>query len=177
MPLLENGQVVEDPWTMVGPDDPLPPTGAVPGDAVPGDAVIVPLSRLEEGLARPPGGKLGVALAPDDEIAVLRTALPRLALVAVTFPTFRDGRAFSQCRALREHLDFPGEIRVTGRPLPDQYEFLLRCGASTVLLPEGDDPATWARAHARFTTAYQPAVRDERAEGFGLRRLLGRLPA
>ncbi|GBQ32683.1 DUF934 domain-containing protein [Gluconacetobacter azotocaptans] len=163
MPLLENGRLVEDRWTTVGSDDTLPTTGPV----------IVPLDRLEDGLARPAGEKLGVALPSDADVAVLRAALPRLALVAVTFPTFRDGRAFSQARALREHLDFAGEVRVTGRPLPDQYEFLLRCGASTVQLPDGADPAVWAQAHERFTTAYQPSVRDERAEGFGLRRFLG----
>jgi uncharacterized protein (DUF934 family) len=160
--LLENGQIVADRWTTIGPDDALPATGAV----------IVPLARVEDGLARAGDGPLGVALPPDADVAVLRTALPRLALVAVTFPTFRDGRAFSQARALREHLGFAGEIRVTGRPLPDQYEFLLRCGASTVELPEGSDPAIWAQAGTRFHTAYQPSVRQEQVEGFGLRRFL-----
>ncbi|ACI52853.1 conserved hypothetical protein [Gluconacetobacter diazotrophicus PA1 5] len=162
MPLLEDGRLVADRWTAIGPDDALPATGPV----------IVPLARIGDGLARNSNEELGVAIPPDAEIAVLRTALPRLSLVAVTFPSFRDGRAFSQARALREHLGFAGDIRVTGRPLPDQYEFLLRCGATTVELPDDADPAVWALAHARFHTAYQPAVRGELAEGFGLRRLL-----
>ncbi|GBQ23438.1 DUF934 domain-containing protein [Gluconacetobacter sacchari] len=162
MPLLENGRLVPDPWTTLDQDAFLPAAGPV----------IVPLSRLEEGLARPPGEQLGVALPPDAEIATLRTVLPRLSLVAVTFPIFRDGRAFSQARALREHLHFAGEIRATGKPLPDQYEFLLRCGVSTVALPAGSDPQVWARAHTRFRTAYQPSVRGERAEGATLRRVL-----
>ncbi|MFT8777355.1 MAG: DUF934 domain-containing protein [Gluconacetobacter liquefaciens] len=161
--LLEDGRLVPDAWTTLDAESPLPATGPV----------IVPLSRLEEGLARPHDEKLGVALPQDAEIDTLRTALPRLSLVAVTFPIFRDGRAFSQARALREHLHFTGEIRATGKPLPDQYEFLLRCGVSTVALPAGSDPDIWTRAHTRFRTAYQPSVRGERAEGFALRRLLG----
>ncbi|GAA4479299.1 DUF934 domain-containing protein [Gluconacetobacter asukensis] len=162
MPLLENGRLVPDIWTILDEEAPFPATGPV----------IVPLSRLEEGLARAPGEKLGVAIPQDAEIDTLRTVLPRLSLVAVTFPIFRDGRAFSQARALREHLHFTGEIRATGKPLPDQYEFLLRCGVSTVDLPPGSDPEVWARAHTRFRTAYQPSVLGERAEGVTLRRVL-----
>ncbi|MBB2167498.1 DUF934 domain-containing protein [Gluconacetobacter aggeris] len=162
MPLLENGRLVADAWTTLDAESPLPATGAV----------IVPLSRLEEGLARAPGEKLGVVIPQDAEIDTLRTVLPRLSLVAVTFPIFRDGRAFSQARALREHLHFTGEIRATGKPLPDQYEFLLRCGVSTVDLPPGSDPEVWAHAHTRFRTAYQPSVLGERAEGATLRRVL-----
>ncbi|MFW7267595.1 DUF934 domain-containing protein [Gluconacetobacter sp. Hr-1-5] len=162
MPLLENGRLVPDAWTTLNEEAPLPATGPV----------IVPLSRLEEGLARAPGEKLGVAIPQDAEIDTLRTVLPRLSLIAVTFPIFRDGRAFSQARALREHLHFTGEIRATGKPLPDQYEFLLRCGVSTVDLPPGSDPEVWARAHTRFRTAYQPSVLGERAEGATLRRVL-----
>lgn len=164
MPLLENGRLVQDDWTTLDAESPMPATGPV----------IVPLDRLEEGLARAPGEKLGVALPPDAEIPALRTALPRLSLVAVTFPIFRDGRAFSQARALREHLHFTGEIRATGKPLPDQYEFLLRCGVSTVDLPAGSDPHVWAQAHTRFRTAYQPSVLSEPAEGVTLRRILPR---
>jgi len=160
MPLLENGVFVDDSWHLAEDDTPL-------GD---GD-VIVPLARLDEGLARS-AGRLGVVLTPETDPAVLRTALPKLALIAVSFPIFRDGRAFTQARTVREHLGFKGEIRATGKPLPDQYEFLRRCGVNTVALADGTDPAPWAREHMRFTVAYQPSVIGEAPEGFALRRRL-----
>lgn len=161
MPLLENGHVTQDRWHM-----------AVEGEALPEGAVIVPLERLEEGLARAGDAPLGVAIAPDVDVAVLRTALPRLALVAVTFPSFRDGRAFTQARALREHLGFTGEIRATGKPLPDQYEFLLRCGVTTVQTERAEDISVWQQAHEIITIAYQPSTLHERPQGLGLRRFL-----
>ena len=83
-------------------------------------------------------------------------------------PKSKDGRAFTQARALREHFGFQGEIRATGHVLPDQYRMLLRCGVSTVQLPDGADPAVWTRSADIVDIAYQPA-RDAGAP-LGLRR-------
>lgn len=161
MPLLENGQIVEDGWTLVQDDQALPD-----GD------ILVPLARLSEGLGRNGKGRLGVALKPDERVEELKEALPRIDLVSLTFPIFRDGRAFTQARSLREHLHFAGSVRVTGHFLPDQYEFLLRCGVSQLVIPEGSDPAVWQKAHEQITVAYQPSVLNERPEGFAFRRFL-----
>lgn len=128
------GQKMADAWAVLEADAPVPAFGPV----------IVPLARLlaEPGILDLPGG-VGVAIGPEDDVAGLVPMLPRLSLVAVTFPKFRDGRGFTQIRALREHHGFTGEIRVVGHPLPDQFLSLVRCGASAVQLPEGQDPALW----------------------------------
>lgn len=160
MPLLENGQPVADTWRQ-----------AVDGESLGTGAVIVPLERLTEGLGRNEGA-LGVSLLPDANVSVLRDALPKLSMVVVNFPIFRDGRAFSQARALREHLHYTGEIRAAGHIIPDQYEFLVRCGVTTVETPEGTDPTAWQRALRQFRVALQPSVLDEKPTGFGLRRFL-----
>ncbi|RFD20524.1 DUF934 domain-containing protein [Komagataeibacter melaceti] len=162
MPLLENGRITEDRWTE-----------AVEGAPLPDGAVIVPLDRLEEGLARAGQAPLGVAIGPDVDVRELHHVLPRLELVAVTFATFRDGRAFTQARALREHLSFTGEIRAIGKPLPDQYEFMLRCGITTVKTERAEDVSVWQQAHEIISIAYQPSTLHERREGPGLRRFLG----
>ncbi|WMT77759.1 DUF934 domain-containing protein [Bradyrhizobium sp. Ash2021] len=86
--------------------------------------------------------RLGVALPVDQPAEVLAPYLDRLSLVAVNFPTFRDGRGFTQARSLRGHLAFSAEIRATGNILPDQYAFLLRSGITTVEMQDGADPAT-----------------------------------
>ncbi|MBO1324156.1 DUF934 domain-containing protein [Acetobacter sp. TBRC 12305] len=161
MPLFEKGRIIEDSWQVAQDEQPLPD-----GD------VLVPLSRLAEGLGRNDGGRLGVVLSVGDRVEDLATALPRLDLVCLTFPIFRDGRPFTQARALREHLHYKGVVRVDGHFLPDQYEFLLRCGADQVVIPEGSDPAVWQDAHTRFTIAYQPSLLDERPQGLGFRRWL-----
>ncbi|MBS0987074.1 DUF934 domain-containing protein [Acetobacter okinawensis] len=161
MPLLENAQIIEDSWTLVPDDQPLPD-----GD------ILVPLSRLAEGLGRNGTGRLGVVLKADERVDALREALPRLDLVSLSFSIFRDGRAFTQARSLREHLHFAGAVRVTGHFLPDQYEFLLRCGVTQFVIPEQSDLAVWKKAHELVTLAYQPSVLNERQEGFAFRRFL-----
>lgn len=161
MPLLENGQIKDDTWLLVQD-----------GDAVPAGDVLLPLSRLAEGFARNTEGRVGVVLAPDEALDGLSDVQDRLQAVQLTLPIFRDGRAFTQARALREHLKFDGIIRVGGHVLPDQYEFLLRCGVTDILVPEDTDVSVWERAHKAFTVAYQPSVQNEAPEGFALRRRL-----
>src|SRR5580692_1078437 len=84
MPLVENGQIVEDRYVRVDDDAPLP-------ERVP---VIVSAKRF---LADPDGiirrdGSLGVAWPNDRRVAELKPWLGHLALVALDFPKFRDGR-------------------------------------------------------------------------------------
>lgn len=105
--------------------------------------------------------QLRVFVAVAQPAEVLAPYLDRLSLVAVNFPTFRDGRGFTQARSLREHLSFSGEIRATGNILPDQYAFLLRCGITTVETRDGADPAAWQKAADRFSFADQPSVLEE----------------
>jgi uncharacterized protein (DUF934 family) len=125
--------------------------------------------------------RLGVALPVDQPAEVLAPYLDRLSLVAVNFPTFRDGRGLTQARSLRERLAFSGEIRATGNILPDQCAFLLRCGITTVETPDGTDPAAWQRAAGCFSFAYQPSILEEpflsglrRTMRFGVQRNTGR---
>jgi uncharacterized protein (DUF934 family) len=158
MPLLEAGRVVEDAWVLVPDDAPLPADRPA----------IVSLKRLAA--ARRPGQRLGVLVGPAAAAEDL-AGLPNLALIAVEFPKFRDGRGFSLARRLRERYRFAGEIRALGHLLPDQYRFLLRCGFSTVSLPDGADLGPWQAALGRFGVAYQPSVAEEAPLGHLRRRL------
>jgi uncharacterized protein (DUF934 family) len=154
MPLLECGRIVNDPWQKLTDDA-----------ALPSAPCILNLSRLQqdESVRSAPHVLLGVALPVDQPAEVLAPYLDRLSLVAVNFPTFRDGRGFTQARSLRERLAFSGEIRATGNILPDQYAFLLRCGITTVETRDGADPAAWQKAADRFSFTYQPSVLEEPA--------------
>jgi uncharacterized protein (DUF934 family) len=128
------GQPIADDWTTL-PDDAQLPAGG---------KVIIPLARFLANSEAALSGKAGVQVGPDEHLDKLAPFLDQLALVAVDFPKFRDGRGFSHIRALREHHGFKGDIRATGHPLPDQFLLLNRCGVSSVALPQGQDPAVWA---------------------------------
>ncbi|MXV36789.1 MULTISPECIES: DUF934 domain-containing protein [unclassified Saccharibacter] len=99
-----------------------------------------------------------VALEPDESVEALRPFLAQITLVVLHFPIFRDGRAFTQARSLREYEDYKEEIRVTGHVLPDQAAFLRRCGVDTVVLSDDDDQTEWEAQLKRFTITYQQSI-------------------
>ena len=68
-----------------------------------------------------------VQLEPGDGATPLLEHLAEIALVAVNFPAFTDGRGFSYGRELRER-GFSGELRAVGAFIPDQVDYLARCG-------------------------------------------------
>src|ERR1700722_9403298 len=120
MPLVENGKATDDRYIRVDDDAPLP-------DRVP---VIVSAKRFladADALSRR-DGSLGVLWPNDKRVAELKPWLGHLALIALVFPKFRDGRAYSQARQLRENLGFRGTLRATGDVLRDQFHFLVRAG-------------------------------------------------
>ncbi len=130
------------------------------GSIRPQQDVIIPLDVWREykaqWLARP--GRVGVLLAPADDVAVLAADLVQLDLVAVSFPAFTDGRGFSQARLLRERYSFAGEVRAVGEVLIDQLFYMQRCGIDSFALRDDQDLPSAERALKVFSNAYQSAV-------------------
>jgi len=69
----------------------------------------------------------GVQLEPGQSPAPLLDALDELAVVAIHFPVFADGRGFSYGRELRQR-GYQGELRAVGNFIRDQLYYLSRCG-------------------------------------------------
>ena len=72
--------------------------------------------------------RLGLLLQPGDKIDTVVELLPDVALVALAFPAFSDGRSFSKASLLRERFGFAGPLRATGQVLIDQLPHMLRLG-------------------------------------------------
>ena len=142
---------VDDPFTNVADDQDLPQ-----GD------VILSLTRFEAEGDRllSEGRAVGVRLKSDEQVEVLAYDLPRLALVAFEFPKFRDGRAYSNARILRERFAFEGEVRAVGDVLREQAQFLLRCGFDAFEPADGSGAQEWEAATRRFRHVYQRAADD-----------------
>jgi len=113
---------------------------------------------------------VGVLWPNNRKVSELAPHLEHLALVALVFPTFRDGRAYSQARQLREQFGFHGELRATGDVLRDQYLFLVRAGFDAFEVKKDADVAIFVNPPARYSVFYQPAG-DARTPA--LRRRLG----
>ena len=72
--------------------------------------------------------RIGVQLAPGDSIDQIVEYHDQLALVALAFPAFSDGRSFSKAELLRSRHGYEGPIRATGQVLIDQLPHMLRLG-------------------------------------------------
>jgi uncharacterized protein (DUF934 family) len=150
MHFIKNGAPASDPWVYVEGDEPVP--ADVP-------AIVSPdwLLAATPGILAARSASLGVAWPNDRSESELAGHLPRLALIALEFPVFRDGRAYSQARRLRERYGFAGEIRATGDVLRDQFLFMVRSGFDAFEVKKEKDAAAFVHALREFSIRYQPA--------------------
>jgi uncharacterized protein (DUF934 family) len=162
MLLNKTGKIVEDAFVRVADDAALPD----------GVAVLISAARF---LADPEAilrreAPTGVVWPNNRNVEALASYLDRLALVALDFPKFRDGRAYSQARILRERFRFRGELRATGDVLRDQFLFLIRSGFDVFDVKKEIDALAFAEAVSRYSVFYQPAA-DGRQSVFRQRLL------
>ncbi|BCG01460.1 hypothetical protein PPGU19_060280 (plasmid) [Paraburkholderia sp. PGU19] len=85
-------------------------------------------------------------------------AIAQAQRIELHFPSFTDGRAFSQAYLIRRRLGFNGDLRATGDVLADQLIQMERTGFSSAVLAEGVDPADAQRQLDRFAAFYQGDV-------------------
>jgi uncharacterized protein (DUF934 family) len=155
MPLIKNKQLVaNDSYVLVADDAEVPAAGDV----------IVGLKRFlaNEASLRARGAKLGVRIDPEDEVSEAQRALATADVVALSFPKFGDGRAYSKARLFRERFAYKGELRAVGEVLADQLQYMARCGIDAFSLAEGKDVAAAIRAMDDFSVTYQGATDDPR---------------
>ena len=150
MPLVKQGHVVEDTFVRVPDDAPIPDRVAV---IVTAERFLADADKLT---AR--NEAIGVLWPNDRKVAELERWLARLALVALVFPKFRDGRAYSQARLLRERYGFRGELRATGEVLRDQFLFLIRAGFDSLEVTKAADAEAFAAAVSAYSVFYQPSA-------------------
>ncbi len=160
MPLIRDGALADDPWVTVDDGTGLPMDGPA----------IVSLERWQahrdELLGR--NAPLGVRLKSDQSPALIADDLDRFAVVALEFPVFRDGRAYSYARLLRERYGYRGEVRAVGEVLRDQFLFMLRCGFDALEVKDENTAGQWREAVSEISVVYQPAA-DSRVPAWTLR--------
>jgi len=105
---------------------------------------------------------VGVLFPNDADIEDLVDDLPRLSVVALHFPKWTDGRAYSQARLLRSRYRFGGEVRATGEVLVDMMPLLKRTGFDAVVLRHDQSLDAAERALRFFPGHYQGDVNEHR---------------
>ena len=148
MPLVKGGKITTDPLVHVADDAEIPGEGAI----------LISAARFlgdAEALSQQVG-RTGVIWPNNRDLDDLVPWLGRLASVALVFPSFRDGRAYSQARLLRERHGYKGELRATGQVLRDQFVFMLRAGFDAFEVKKEADAEAFAATVKRYSVFYQP---------------------
>jgi uncharacterized protein (DUF934 family) len=110
----------------------------------------------------PEGMPVGVLLANDVEVTEIADDLPRLALIALQYPKWVDGRAYSQAKVLRSRYRYGGEVRALGEVLVDMLPLLQRTGFDAVVMRADQSRDAAERALGFFRGHYQGDALDNR---------------
>jgi uncharacterized protein (DUF934 family) len=150
--IIKNREIVGDNWIVVADDEPV----------CDGVDALVSLKRLvtEHEQLRKHQGRLGVLLTTADAAEDLAPYLDAVQLVAVDFPKFTDGRAYSLGRLVRLRLGWTGELRATGDVLPDQVFYMQRVGFDSFAVREDKKLETALAALDTFSVRYQGSGDD-----------------
>jgi uncharacterized protein (DUF934 family) len=152
----ESGFVTDDPWVVETEET----------KAGSNEQAILGLGDFLAKVSETDEAGLGVLINPADDVRKLEGHLDRIGLVAVAFPAFNDGRAFSHASLLRARLGFKGEVRAVGDVLIDQIPLMLRCGIDSFAVTNGTALRRLAENRLPgIDNHYQPTARP--AEGVG----------
>jgi uncharacterized protein (DUF934 family) len=148
MPLIKDNAFVESAFARVADDEQLPE-----------GAIIISLNRFQAErdavLAR--NTPLGVRLTSGQSPEALGADVSHFVLIELEFPKFKDGRAYSWARLLRQRLGYTGELRAVGDVLRDQWLFMRRVGIDAFEVRPGVRIEDFRAAMAEQTVFYQPA--------------------
>ena len=160
MSLIKNNIIIRDTWIYIDDDTPLPAEGQV----------IVSLKRWqsERQLLIERQEPLGIRLKSAEGAEKIADDLAHFDLIALEFPIFKDGRAYSTARLLRERYHYKGELRAVGEVLRDQLQFMLRCGFDAFEYAGKTAPEEAISAFTEMDKFYQTVGDWGRAENFRL---------
>lgn len=154
--VIRHGKVVGDIWQVLVPRDGEEVATLLLPEGPLAVSLAVWKARRNELLAR--STPVGVRLEPADDPSEIVADLPRLALVAVHFPKFADGRGYTSACLLRRRHGYRGELRAVGDVTRDQLFYLARSGFDAFQLRDGADPHAALPSLRDFSLAYQAAA-------------------
>ncbi len=147
----------KDRWHALGGED------GPPVSITPDPYLLLDLTQWHAVRAQWPADlPVGLKLGNDQDVEDIAEELPRFALVALHFPKWVDGRAYSQARLLRSRYRFQGEVRAIGEVLVDMVPLMERTGFDAVVLRHDQSIEAAERALSFFPGHYQGDVADNR---------------
>jgi uncharacterized protein (DUF934 family) len=163
--IIRRGQVARENWPRL--DEPAlrelaqragasrPENG---GHPVTGILVPLALWRSQRSLCAALGVETGILVREDDDPADVASEFAHVAVLAIEFPKFTNGRGYSMARLLRARYGYRGELRAVGDVLRDQLFYMARVGFDAFELRADQDAQQALRAFSDFTQCYQAST-------------------
>jgi uncharacterized protein (DUF934 family) len=155
--LIKDRAIVDDQWELI-----REPVDADTLRKMDGRNVILPLQSWldqREALATRPG-LTGVWLKNSELPEPIAPWLAQIPLIALDFPVFTDGRAYSSARELRQNLGYTGELRAIGDVLCDQLFYMSRCGFNAFAMRPDQNLEAAISRFDDFKDSYQSSVHN-----------------
>ncbi len=105
---------------------------------------------------------LGLRLEPGQSPEAVADDLDHFEVIMLNFPAFKDGRAYSYARMLRQRYGYTRELRATGNVLRSQLQFMHRVGFNAYEVDDRITPEIFAEEVGRLHQVYQPSADDEK---------------
>ena len=102
---------------------------------------------------------VGVIISPSDDVSLIKGHLDSIALIALDFNNFDDGRGYSHAYLLSKRWQFSGEIIGINAHI-DQLQFMIRSGVTSYILLDsyiGLNEEDYANG---FSICYQEAANN-----------------
>jgi uncharacterized protein (DUF934 family) len=147
--VIIDSAIVDDAWTLVAAAD-----AKIPG----AEKIIVPLKIWASKPAALNGKVVGVFLDSADDPGALESDINSLPIIAVNFPTFKDGRGYSTAYLLRTRYGYTGELRAIGDIQRDQLFYLQRVGFNAFSIRADKDIEAALKSLNDFSDVYQGSV-------------------
>lgn len=119
-----------------------------------------PIATLTEFLAADQK-PTAVFIDSDEAIESIKEYAATLDVIALNFPAFSDGRAYSSANLLRREYGYTAQLRAVGDVRIDQLEQMTRCGFNAFQLADGQNVDQGLEKLQGFSFSYQPAFNRE----------------
>lgn len=97
-------------------------------------------------------------ISADDDFEQSIDQLVLAPLIAIDFPSFRDGRGYSVAYLLRKRYGYRRELRAIGDVLRDQLKHMRHCGFDAFDVRADKDIVDALKGLKDFSVRYQPSV-------------------
>lgn len=153
--LIKDGELINDDWRLIDKETALEEIKPSSDNKL-----LLPLTLWQEhkDLLSQDNANIGIWFDSDESPTLLEEDVNSFPVVALNFPVFRDGRAFSYAAILRQQLNYQGDLRAIGDVRRDQASYMLSCGFSSFLVPEDADATVLLAGFHDFSENYQSTV-------------------